>query len=157
MLLRFYREAYRELSTIMRPGTFTVFHDAFQPLLFAGALRGSTTHPVMIDSHLYAFPFSTTHLDRYLKWSKIARLLLLRYLSLWQPVMVGEWSTVLPQRFFDVRPQGEHYDLLARNAAMQIDSYRHAASWVYWNYKAEGEGMWNFRSLVSASVISPKK
>lgn len=156
-LLRFYRQAYRELTALLQPGTVTVFHDAFRPLLFAGALRGSAAYPVMMDSHLYALPLATDSLDSYLKWSRVVRVLLLRYLSLWQPVIVGEWSTVLPQRFFDARPKNEHYELLAQNARMQIDSYRHAASSVYWNYKAEGEGMWNFRSLVDASVISTIK
>lgn len=157
LLLQFYRRAYRELTARLRPGTYVVFHDAFRPLLYAGALRGTAAHPIMMDVHLYALPFRTNNFARYLRYSHITRVILLRYLTLWQPVLVGEWSTVLPQRFFDERPQSDHLDLLAQNATMQMASYRLATSWTYWNYKAEGDGMWNFRSLVETSTIHPLK
>ncbi len=155
-LLRFYRQAYRELQRILRPGTHVVFHDGFQPLLLAGALRARRDFPVAMDSHLYAFPFRTKNFSSYLKKSRIIRIILLRYLSLWQPTIVGEWSTILPQHFFDARPHSEHLTLLADNAAMQINAYQHSAGWIYWNYKAEGDGMWNYRSLVETNTF-PKR
>ncbi len=153
MLIRFYRHAYHELCKILQPGTHIVFHDGFRPLLFAGALRADKNFPVIMDTHLYAFPFQTKSLSLYLKLSYIVRIFLLRYLRLWQPVIVGEWSTVLPQHFFDTRPQNEHLDVLAQNALMQQQAYTHCIGWIYWTYKAEKGGMWNLRSLVDTKTI----
>lgn len=155
-LIRFYRQAYQRLRSILRPGTHVVFHDGFRPLLFTGALWPRKKHPVMMDVHWYAFPIATPRLETYLNKSSWRRTLLLSLLRLWQPVMVGEWSTVLPQRFFDGEPVGKHMDLLAQNAAMQQAAYKHSAGWMYWTYKAEGDGMWNFRDLVERGVIDPR-
>ncbi len=153
-LLRFYRKAYARLRQVLRPGTRVVFHDGFQPLLFAGALWPRKSHPVLMDVHWYAFPLPGDDLDSYLKKSAWRRKFLLRSLQLWQPVLVGEWSTVLPQRFFDAAPKNTHMDLLAANARMQRAAYQKSAGSIYWNYKAEGGGMWNFRDLAERGVIS---
>lgn len=152
-LLRFYRAAYRELCGVLRPGTHVVFHDSFRPLLFTGSLRQRKGYPVVMDVHWYGFEFATKSLQNYLKQSARTRKLLLRLFQLWQPVIIGEWSTVLPQRFFDEVPKSKHMELLAQNAAMQQKAYEKSAGWAYWNYKAEGDGMWNFRDLVERKVM----
>lgn len=154
-LVRFYRRAYKELRGCLRPGTYTVFHDAFQPLLFAGSLRPRRNFPVSMDVHWYGFTIDRAKTFKtYLQLSSLLRRLLVYYAQLWQPVIVGEWSSVLPQRFFDERPQAEHMRLLRENSEMQYGIYAATAGSMYWNYKAEGEGMWNFRSLVEKGVIS---
>lgn len=154
-LLKFYRRAYRELRGVARPGTRIVFHDGFRPLLFAGALWGRKTHPVVMDVHWYAFTLGRyDSLTEYEHRSKRARRVSLRWLQLWQPVIVGEWSTVLPQRLFDDVPKSEHNELLGRNVAAQRAAYEAALGDFYWNYKAEGRGMWHFRSLVEDGIIS---
>lgn len=152
----FHRQAYRRLAKILTPTTHIVFHDSFQPVLYASTLRRKS-HPIMMDTHWYAFSYGSKDLNSYLRRSARTRKLLLRIAQLWQPVIVGEWSTVLPQRFFDQVPTSEHMELLKRNAAMQQDVYEQAAGWIYWNYKAEGGGMWNFRDLVEKHVIDPTK
>jgi hypothetical protein len=81
-----------------------------------------------MDCHWYAFSFTGDNLTVYLQRSARLRRLLLRFLQLWQPVLVGEWSSVLPQRFFDATPREQHYALLGRNVAMQQQAYRHAAT-----------------------------
>jgi glucan 1,3-beta-glucosidase len=153
-LLRFYRQAYKRLTRILRPGTMIVFHDSFRPLLFTGAIRKRKNYPVMMDVHWYGFSFTTTNLATYLKLSAMSRKILSILLRVSQPILVGEWSTVLPQRFFDAIPMDQHMLLLKQNADMQIEAYRHTSGWIYWNYKAEGGGMWNYRSLVENGVIS---
>lgn len=152
-LLKFYRIAYSQLRATLRPGTHVVFHDSFRPLLFTGALWPRKHYPIVIDIHWYGFEYRTKKLSRYLGQSALVRRLLIRLLQLWQPVLIGEWSTVLPQRFFDDVPTNEHMKLLARNATMQQKAYSKTAGWTYWNYKAEGDGMWNFRDLVERGVI----
>lgn len=158
-LLRFYRRAYQELTLVLRPGVFTVFHDAFHPLLLTGSLRWSNQFPVLMDVHWYALlPRILGRLTpRQYAWvQKLWYGSLLRIISAWQPVIVGEWSSVLPQRFFDRTPKNKHYELLAANVATQQKLYHHAAAAAYWNYKAEGAGMWNFRSLVESGTIEVK-
>lgn len=148
-LIRFYRLAYRELRSVLKPGKYTVFHDGFQPLLFTGALWRRRGYPVAIDVHWYAFTYrSRASLTEYKRFSQALRRSLLAILRLWQPVIVGEWSSVLPQRYFDQAPQARHKALLVENITEQRRTYNRALGHTYWNYKAEGDGMWNFRSLV---------
>jgi glucan 1,3-beta-glucosidase len=153
-LLNFYRLAYDRLRGILPAGIHIIFHDSFRPLLFTGALKQRKSHPIMMDVHWYAMPFKTSNLDTYLRYSSRVRKMSLGFLRLWQPVMVGEWSTVLPQRFFDVREQSEHMELLRRNAAMQQNAHGKASAEIYWNYKAEGDGMWNYRDLKDKGIIN---
>ncbi len=154
-LVRFYRRAYNELRKVIRPGIYTVFHDGFMPLLFAGSLWPRRNYPVIMDVHWYGFALdSVKTLPNYLFYSRLLRSAMVRIVQLWQPVIIGEWSSVLPQRFFDARPQTEHMALLQQNIAMQIHAYRPAKGSMYWNYTAEGEGMWNFKWLVENEVIN---
>jgi glucan 1,3-beta-glucosidase len=156
--LRFYRLAYRELRAIVRPGTYTVFHDGFRPVLFTGVLWRRKGYPVAMDVHWYAFSMGNfDRLDRYLRYSAWVRASAVRVLQWWQPVIIGEWSTVLPQNLFDATARFEHNKILAANAAAQQMAYRHAKGWMYWNYTAQGRGMWHFRSLVEDDVIHTSK
>lgn len=154
-LLRFYRKAYRELRRVASPGTHIVFHDGFHPLLFAGALWGRRSHPVVMDVHWYAFSMGRYRdVGRYVRHALPIKKCFLWFLGLWQPVVVGEWSTVLPQHIFDATPKDAHVRLLRENALMQQKAYSGAAGYFYWNYKAEGRGMWHFRSLVEDDIIT---
>jgi glucan 1,3-beta-glucosidase len=152
-LVWWHRHAYKQLTRILLSGTHIVFHDAFQPLLSAGTLWPFKNHPVMMDTHWYGFAFKTNDLQKYLYRSALLRKLILRLTQSWHPVIVGEWSTVLPQRFFDAVPVDQHMELLRQNAEMQMNMYKKSAGWIYWNYKAQGDGMWNFRDLVERGVI----
>jgi glucan 1,3-beta-glucosidase len=155
MLLRFYRRAYRVLRRHVRPGIYTVFHDGFRPLLFSGALWPKRGFPVAMDVHWYAFSIGKfSQLDSYMRYAALYRRVLLKILRMGQPVIVGEWSTVLPQSVFDAVPQHLHTDLLRQNAAVQQRVYGAALGQMYWNYKVEGRGMWHFRSLVEDGVIN---
>lgn len=156
ILRRFHRAAYRQLRTVLRPETVVVFHDAFQPWRHLGTFwprRRGASHSIMIDIHWYGFALNTKNMNNYLRQSSWIRRAAIRCLQLWHPVIIGEWSSVLPQRFFDAAPQSEHMELLRRNIAMQCQAYRHAAGWAYWNYKADGGGMWNYRSLIEKGII----
>lgn len=139
----------------MRPGTYTVFHDGFHPMLFTGALWSRRRYPVALDMHLYAFSIGANQgIDHYLRYAKRWRRLQLWFLQLFQPVIIGEWSTVLPQHLFDAVPSGQHDTMLRNHASVQQGIYKRAYGHAYWNYKAEGRGMWNFRALVEDGIIS---
>jgi glucan 1,3-beta-glucosidase len=153
-LLKFYRLAYAELCGILHPGTYVVFHDGFRPLLFTGAIWARKSHPVVMDVHRYAFSIGKfRRMDRYVRYLHWQRRILVRILQLWQPVIVGEWSAVLPQELFDKAPQSNHKAMLTANVASQQKAYKAAKGWMYWNYKAEGRGMWHFRSLIEDGTV----
>ena len=155
-LRRFYRTSYKSLRRILRPDTHVVFHDAFKPWLYASAFwkqRKNASHPLVMDVHWYVSPVSKKSMHNYLRQSSRMRKIVLRILQLWHPVLIGEWSSVLPQPFFDATPQNTHDQLLRENIAMQQAAHKQAAGTIYWNYKAEGGGMWSYRSLMERGAI----
>ncbi len=154
LLMKFYRQAYKMLSTLLPTDATIVFHDAFRPLVYMWSFVGvKKVCPCLMDVHWYAFGFKTADIHRYLQLSVLIRRILIWVIQRRQRVIVGEWSSVLPQRFFDAVPRSQHYELLDQNITMQLQIYKLVAGWLYWNYKAEGDGMWNFRSLVEQDVF----
>lgn len=155
-LLRFYRRAYKHLRTIMPKGVYIVFPDAFQPLLFSGALRPTRSHPVAIDVHWYAYnPGLSGQYDvrLYMKLRHWWQSTVIFILSLWQPVIIGEWSGVLPLRSLrGVSVEGKHA-VEDEHVHLQWRTHRRALASVYWTYKGEGPGIWDFRSLVEDGRI----
>jgi glucan 1,3-beta-glucosidase len=156
-LVRYYRDAYKMLREVLKPGTYTVFQDGFVPLLFSGTLWARKNHPVIMDTHFYlAAPRLLSKLspkahDRVRQVLFGGALLL----TAWrQPVIVGEWSSILPQPMFNRTPQDQHYALLAATIQRQRRIYKRALGRFYWNYKTEGEGMYNYRSLVETNTIN---
>lgn len=155
-LLWYYRKAYAELRNYLKPGTYTVFHDGFVPPLFAGALWPRRYYPVAMDSHYYLI-FSKLLSGVTPRTYDFLRGALYRFLiataSLAQPVIIGEWGSVLPQPMFDREKQENHYTLLAGTIRRQRKMYRRALATAFWNYKAEGRGMYHYRSLVEDGVV----
>jgi glucan 1,3-beta-glucosidase len=155
-LLRYYRKAYKVLQSSLLPGTYTVFHDGFLPPLFSGTLRKKKDFPVLMDTHFYGvFPGLSGRLSPK-TYDRIRRSIfspLLRLTQFSQPVIVGEWSSVLPQPFFDRIPSDRHLALLGETIDRQRNMYSRAFAIFYWNYKTEGRGMFNYRSLVEDDSI----
>lgn len=153
-LLRWYRQAYKALKSVLPKGKITVFHDGFMPIIFTHALRSSKDYPVMMDMHLYGLPAWFARSDmHYRRFQWLVFNIMIRLSKLGQPVLIGEWSSVLPQRLFDQYPEPEHGKLLAENIARQQTLYSETEAVFYWNYKAEAGGMWNYRSLVEQGVV----
>ena len=159
VLTSFYQTAYDALVPKLRKGTYIVFHDSFRPFAFNGAIMAVASHPVIMDVHWYLF--SSAH-ARYLPAAVLLKIVGLTYriklywLQHRQPVIIGEWSSVLPQALFDRAPQARHNALLRSIVEMQQSVYSRAVASMYWNYKAEGRGMWNYRALVDDGVIESK-
>ena len=155
-LLRYYRQAYHMLRKELRAGTYTVFQDGFVPPLFAGALWPRKDYPVIMDTHFYLLPTQFLHKASPKKYDGLRTALysfLLVTARIRQPVIVGEWSSILPQPQFNAVPHSQHMQLLAGTIIRQRKAYRSALATFYWNYKTEGSGMYNYRSLVDDEVI----
>lgn len=156
-LLWYYRKAYTLLRSILRKGTYTVFHDGFVAPLMSGALRQRKGYPVVMDSHYYLV-FGRLLSKLTPKQYDAVRGALYRTLivtsRIAQPVIVGEWGSVLPQAMFNRAPESTHLAMLGKTIRRQRKTYDRALATAYWNYKTEATGMYNFRSLVEAGVVS---
>lgn len=155
-LRRFYRQAYRRLTRVARPGTKIIFSDAFTPFLMSGALEEHPDYPVVMDVHWYQFA------SIWRKWHKLHRYFaklrrrqgVIAWLQRAQPIIVGEWSVVLSGDILDGRAKSEEQVAFMTHGRLQLEAYQHAAGWFYWTYKTESRGIWHFRSQVEDGVIS---
>jgi glucan 1,3-beta-glucosidase len=156
-LLWYYRTAYNRLRAILNKGTYTVFHDGFVPPLMSGVLHARKGYPVVMDSHFYLIfsrwlsGLTPKTYDAVRGWLYSTTI---RVCRLAQPVLVGEWGSVLPQPMFNRVPKASHWRMLADTIQRQQKTYHPAIASAYWNYKAEGEGMYHLRSLVDAGLVS---
>ncbi len=143
-LRRFYRTAYRRLTSILRPHTRIVFHDAFTPRLMNAALGGARA---AMDIHWYHFTF-WAH-----KWAPLRAYWwvvwwhgqLAANLRHWQGIVIGEWSGVIGHERLRRYGAGERARVEHEHITRQLAAYAHADAWFYWNYKTEGNDVWNFR------------
>lgn len=153
---RFYRQAYERMTPHMRSGMAVIFSDGFLPRLMSGAVLATKSHPAVMDVHLYQFAEPVDgwrtlngHLRR-----AYARRLMIWWLQLRQPVIIGEWSAVVSGKKMRRVPQEKQKVFEPRYVATQQVAYRKASGQFYWNYKTEGRGVWNFRSLLEDEVLS---
>lgn len=112
-------------------------------------------HPVAMDVHLYHM---TTPLARFLPLSWYLRKIergrkLLGKLSRDQSIIVGEWSGVLRGETVKDMSSTQREALTQQHLERQLSAYTDTAGWFYWNYKTEGSGLWNFRSLVESGKL----
>jgi len=158
-LLRYYRRAYTVLRSIVRPGTYIIFHDGFMPLIFSGALRAKQQFPVVMDTHFYGvFPGLLRKISAQ-QYDGIRGMIfkpVIWLTQLAQPLIIGEWGSVVPQHFFDRVPQEKHLPLIGETITRQRHMYHRALATFYWNYKTEGRGMYNYRSLIEDGIITHK-
>lgn len=144
----FYRRAYRRVVRVARPGTHIIFSDGFKPRLLAGALLfAKKGFPTLMDCHFYQCfgeENKTLSFRQHLqKTDRIGRFV--RRLSMVQPIIVGEWSLVLPFSLSDTQAK-EFWQA-------QQKAYGPAKATFYWNYKTGGTSRWNFRRLVEDGLV----
>jgi glucan 1,3-beta-glucosidase len=145
----FYRRAYQAVTEVASPGLHIVFSDAYAPLRLTNCfwLRAKREFPVVMDLHVYqVFGEHNKQLsfNQHVKRTTWTRLLL-RVLRLMQPVMVGEWSAMLPTRL-------SAEDTTAYVKA-QLKAFDSTMAQFYWTYKGESPGRWNYRHMVESGQI----
>jgi glucan 1,3-beta-glucosidase len=148
-LAMFYRRAYRAVTKVARPGTRIVFSDGYAPLRLTNCLWLMTKRqfPAVLDTHVYQV-FGTRnktktfqqHLSM-LVWTRR----FLRFLRLQQPVIVGEWSVMLPMKTSPAQTR--------RYAQAQLDAFTPSEAQFFWNYKTEAEGRWNYRDQAQKELL----
>lgn len=148
-LARFYRKAYRAVTKVARPGTRIVFSDGYAPLRLTNCLWLITKsdYPAVMDVHIYQV-FGARNKARTFQ-AHLAKLWwtqrFLRFLRLQQPVIVGEWSAMLPIR---TSPEETREYVVA-----QLHAFEGAEAQFFWNYKTESEGRWNYRDQSTKELI----
>lgn len=151
----FYRASYEELDPLLKNDAYIVFSDAFSPRRLSGALRGRSRS--VMDVHWYHFTAPTILPLRLYFWLVRTHGYLLRQLRWQQPVIVGEWASVLMHKKLPDDP-GKRKALIKRHIELQQRAYEQALGSFYWTYKMQGEGGWNFRHMVeSGELIIPKR
>lgn len=155
-LRRYYRQAYRRMIELVRPGTKLVFHDAFTTFLMSGAIAPRRGYPVVIDRHWYHFlqlfrrklPHSL-----YFKKLRLSKYLY-RIVRLTQPLIIGEWSGVLDHETIKNLPKNDRLKLEQQNIDVQLKLYENETDgWFFWSYKTEKPDLWNFRALIEKGNI----
>lgn len=148
-LARFYRRAYKEIIKVARPGTRIVFSDGYAPLRLTGCLwlHRRRNYPVVMDCHIYQVFGAANkrktfaqHLAR-LRWTR----LFLRVLRISQPLIIGEWSAMIP-----IRTTPEQ---TSRYVAAQQAAFDGCEAHFYWSYKTDSEGRWNYRDQASKGLL----
>jgi len=148
-LARFHRRAYERLVKVARPGTYIVFSDAYTPLLTTNTfwLRTKKDFPVAMDCHIYQV-FGTRNakktFNQHVKQTTLTGFFL-KLLHLQQPIIVGEWSAMLPHRV----PSSETKEYTKR----QLYAFSAAKAQFYWNYKTEAAGRWNYRDMIEKGPL----
>ena len=154
-LRRYYKRAYRALTSILPANVSVVISDGFTPRLMSGSLR-PTTHPVILDVHLYHMATPLANLMP-IKWfldKTKRRQKMLARLSRQQPIIIGEWSGVISHKTMRKIPKNQHKKLFVDYVKLQQQAFRKTAGWFYWSYKTEKPGQWSFRSQVEAGNIN---
>ncbi|MES2876308.1 MAG: cellulase family glycosylhydrolase [Patescibacteria group bacterium] len=148
-LARFYRNAYRALSKVARPGTRIVFSDGYAPFRLTNCfwLMTKREFPVVLDTHVYQVFGKRNRSKTFerhiaqLRWTRR----LLWFIRLQQPVIVGEWSAMLPAK---TSPDETRAYVGAQQAA-----FDGTLAHFYWNYKTEAEGRWNYRDQAEKELL----
>jgi glucan 1,3-beta-glucosidase len=148
-LARFYRRAYQAVTQVARPGTHIIFSDGYAPLRLTNCLWlvKKPDFPVAMDMHIYQVFGRRNGRKRYeqhlkrLRWT--ARFL--AFIRLQQPIIIGEWSAMLPQRSSPEQTR--------RHVRSQLVAFGPALAQFYWNYKTESDGRWNYRDQAEKGLL----
>ena len=148
-LARFHRRAYKRLITVARPGTHIVFSDAYAPLLTTNTfwLRANKKFPVIMDCHIYqVFGAKNAKMtfNQHVKRTTLTKYFL-KLLRFQQPIIIGEWSAMLPS---GVGPSQTH-----EYVRRQLDAFSTTKAQFYWSYKTEADGRWNYREIKEKDLL----
>lgn len=153
-LRRYYRRVYSALDRVLSANVRIVYSDAWSPRLLSFALPFKRR--AVMDVHLYhmatlgakrrSLDWFYTHLRRRAK--------LLKRLSRFHPIIIGEWSGVISHETIGALPAEKQDALFTEYVRMQQTLYGAYAGWFYWSYKTEDPGHWSYRTMVERGMIS---
>jgi glucan 1,3-beta-glucosidase len=156
-LAAYYEQGYKIVRKQMGADTMVIFPDAFRPKRWKRVLRGDEFQNVVMDAHLYqVFSRSDKRLSAFRHLGKAAdRAGLIRKLQKVRPVIIGEWSTALPQLAVKQMATSPHLSERAYGD-VQLMAQHEALGWFYWSYKTESGGVWSFQDCVHLGILPTK-
>ena len=158
-LRKYYFKAYRKVLKILPDDVYVVFSDAFRPWLLTGALRDNHSQRVAMDIHWYSFGVNWQKLstlnEYYKKVQRRARTL--KWLQKIHPVIIGEWSMTLAKESYEKLGDQALHVAEKDHLQVQLDMYEDALAHIYWSYKTEAPGGWNYRDIVEKGLLSGVK
>lgn len=146
-LYTFYQKAKKQLKTTLPASVHIIVHDGFIPLLFTNIApwRSST----VLDMHLYEIAVKDGEsVQQYFDRRDKLYVRQIQFYRRFQPIIIGEWSGVVPERFLKRLRPDEKAKIIRENIIRQLKLYEAADAWMFWSYKAADEMMWNFQSLL---------
>lgn len=158
-LRAYYLKAYRRILRLLPDHIYVTFSDAFRPWLLVGALLDHKRQRVAMDIHWYSSGANWRKLptlDAYCR--EVTR----RSRTLWwlqkiHPVIVGEWSMMLVQESYSIL-HGQSLEAAEKeHLGVQLAAYDTALAHIYWSYKTESPGGWNYRDIVEKGPLPEVK
>ncbi len=162
LLIRFYRDCYRDLRAILGDDVPLVFHDGFRLSLWKGVFPAEEYRNLVLDAHLYvAFNEFEKGPEAFLQ---VLQKTLKEFHSGIQemrahyPVIIGEWCFSYPDKGF-----GESDTPLMMEAAMragaacQLYVFEQADGWFFWSYKlVNGPLGWDMQKAIEMGWMPDK-
>lgn len=154
----FYLRAYQEIRKYSKTINI-VFHDAFRPQdeSWRKFFIENKLKDVYFDLHLYQCfdpkynDFNLTdHVNEALKREN-----LIKSISEFVPVIVGEWSLGLHQQVLNYFDRFNEDNALRLYGAAQLYAYEKGYGWYFWSYKLDikHQSGWFFKKLVEAGIF----
>jgi len=154
VLIRFYKDCYRDLRAVVGEDVPLVFHDGFRLRLWKAVFPPEEYKNLILDTHMYVV-FSAyekgpdafqTVLDTSLNEFQQS----IREMRAYYPVIIGEWSFAYPETGFDDGDTPLMRDAAIRaSAACQLRVFEQADGWFFWSYKLIGGPRgWDIRKAV---------
>ena len=154
-LRKYYYRAHRKVLKILPDSVYVIFSDAFRPWLLVGALRDNPRQRVAMDIHWYSFGVNWKHqssLDAYYKKVR-KRVRTLKWLQKVHPVIIGEWSMTLARESYDKLGDQTLQAAERDHLHVQLEAYQSALAHIYWSYKVEAPGGWNYQDIVEKGLL----
>jgi glucan 1,3-beta-glucosidase len=152
ILRNFYARGYEIVRQSVAQETAVIISDGFKPAQWFNAMPATDYKNLAIDMHLYQV---FTPQDRSLDLAGHVNKCLHEWAPLIErmrqsnPVIIGEWSAEMqyqPEKFIDDDEAARRY------AAAQLEAFRGANGWFFWNYKTESRKYWSLRDCLPAII-----
>ena len=136
-LQAFYAEAYQRIRRHMPTDKVVVFHDGFRLTRWNRFFESRDMVNVRLDTHIYIFAMES-FLPIAKPWAYRLYIgacrRMIRKAQKVLPVIVGEWciSNKYALKGVDAAQRRERFNAVAR---LQLDAWREADGWFYWNYQ----------------------
>lgn len=159
LLRAYYFKTYCRILKILPDHVYVTFSDAFRPWLLVGALWDNRRQRAAMDIHWYSFGVNWQKLSTLEAYYRLVkkRSRTLKWLQKAHPVIVGEWSMALAKESYE--KLGGQPLLVAEKDHLQVQlaTYDQALAHIYWSYKTEPPGGWNYRDIVERGILPEVK